>query len=93
MMLATMDGGDFPHPTNTNIVKNTTHKRLVRLTHLSKKGHPGKPKGLGKNQGYMQKIVHRQVENPKGRLGQKRVFWWAENLKGRSRKKLRIKSV
>ena len=35
----------------------------------------------------------RQVENLKRRLGQKRVSRWIENLKGRSRKKLGIKSV
>ena len=41
----------------------------------------------------MQKIVHPAVENPKGRLGQKWVSWWAEKPKGKSRQKLRIKSV
>ena len=34
----------------------------------------------------------RQVENLKRRLGQKRVSWWAENLKRRSRQKLGIKA-
>ena len=33
----------------------------------------------------------RQVENLKRRLGQKRVSWWTENLKRRSRQKLGIK--
>ena len=37
MMLTTMDGEDFPHPVNADIVKkNTTHKRPARLTHLGK---------------------------------------------------------
>ena len=41
----------------------------------------------------MKKLYTRQVENLKRRLGQKRVSRWTENPKGRSRKKLGIKSV
>ena len=39
------------------------------------------------------KILYtRQVENLKRRLGPKRVSWWTENPKGRSRKKIGIKA-
>ena len=40
----------------------------------------------------MKKLYTRQVENPKGRLGQKRVSRWIENPKGKSRKKLGIEA-
>ncbi|KAI5437824.1 hypothetical protein KIW84_023805 [Lathyrus oleraceus] len=38
------------------------------------------------------RMYTRQVENLKGRLGKKRVSWWTENLKRRSRQKLGIKA-
>ena len=76
--------------------KNTTqNQRPARLTHLGKnKGFPANQKGSGKNKGWNEKNLYtRQVENLKRRLGQKMVFRWIENPKGRSRKKLGIKSV
>ena len=88
MMLTTMDGEDFPHPINADIVKNTMHKRLARLTHLGKIRASRKTKRFGQKLEIKKNRYTRQVENPKGRLGQKRVSRWIENPKGRFRQKL-----
>ena len=91
----TTDSDNSLHSESVDIVEeNTTHnRRPARLTHLGKnKGFPANQKGSGKNKGYIQNIVHSASQKPERAAWVKRVSWWTENLKGRSRQKLGIKA-
>ena len=71
MMLTAMDGEDFPHPVNADIVKkNTTHKRPVRLTHLSQIRASRQTKRFGKTLGiYATDCTPDTLTTRKGDLG------------------------
>jgi hypothetical protein len=90
-LLITTDDDDFLSTLSADAVR----KYFVKETRWTKRikspgkkrGHPGEPRKrgrfgqkLGKNK--RKELYTRQVENPQGRLGQKRVSRWTETRKG-----------
>ena len=72
-MLTTMDGEDFPHPVNADIVtKNITHKRPAKLAHLDKIRASRKTKRFGQKLGiYAKDCIPGKLKTRKGDLGKK----------------------
>ena len=69
------------HPTSRKSEKEAWEKKGI-LDRKPERAVQAKIRDKTKN------LYTRQVENPKGRLGKKRVSRWIENPKGRSRQKL-----